>query len=81
MTAEQKAKALVQQFIPLANKGDSKYNLPQCKEQKKNAKQCALICVDEMDYVIDHLGGLKRSVKAIRKEYHNNIRTAIENLK
>lgn len=46
MTPEQiKAKELVDKFRLFANKGDSAYNMPKLKEQKKNAKLCALIAI------------------------------------
>ena len=49
MTAAQlKAQELIEKFKPLVWKGSSEYLMPQAKEAKKNSKQCAAICVQEI---------------------------------
>jgi hypothetical protein len=45
MTAKLKSKELYEKFLPLVDCGDNRYTTT---DQEKNAKQCALIAVDEI---------------------------------
>lgn len=44
-TPKEKAKELVEKYLPLVDCGDNRHT---SKAQKQNAKQCALIAIDEM---------------------------------
>lgn len=49
MTAEQqKAKDLIEKFMPLADGVDRQEDHDQIEEHIENAKQCAILCVDEI---------------------------------
>lgn len=45
MTAEEKAKELYEKYLPFVDCGDNRYTTT---VQEQNAKQCALIAVDEI---------------------------------
>lgn len=76
MGEKEKAKELIEKFIPYAHFwvhdfGNQKdYNI----ERLENAKQCALICVDEML----HVSWFTHKNK-IEYRYWQNVKTEIEN--
>ena len=52
MEAKDKAKELVDRFIDYAYHWDEGFTLPKEDTPIWNAKQCALICVDEMKLIL-----------------------------
>ena len=50
MTAKEEAKELIDRFMPFSDYNECDV-FTQRENQLKNAKQCALICVDEMENI------------------------------
>jgi hypothetical protein len=66
MTPKEKSEELVEKFML--------WKFQKCELSKKQAKQCALIAVDELIYETQF------EVPNIRQRYWNEVKTEIENL-
>ncbi|NBW36668.1 MAG: hypothetical protein EBR30_16930 [Cytophagia bacterium] len=76
MTTKEKAKELVEKYLPLVDCGDNRYTT---KVQKENAKQCALIAVDEIIYQLHVLPyGMEY---LLHIDYWEGVKQQIENMK
>ena len=77
MTPKEKAIELVYKFMPIVECGDNRYS---DKVQKQNAKQCALIAVDEIlsNNPIKLVGNAGKFI--YMDEYWQQVKTEIENL-
>ena len=78
MTPKEKAIELVYKFMPIVECGDNRYS---DKVQKQNAKQCALIAVDE---ILNNFG-TKTNGQTFYTEYRavqfwQQVKTEIEKL-
>ena len=62
MTPKKKAKELVDKFIDYAYHWDEGFTLPKEDTPIWNAKQCALICVDEMKELLNNYSADVESV-------------------
>lgn len=78
MEEKAKAKELIDKFLPYANKGGYYTDVEYITgiDEIKNAKQCALICVDE---ILEAIDWHENEFPNTEIEYWEKVKTEIEN--
>jgi hypothetical protein len=80
MTAKEKAQELITKFSPLVTTWDCYWDVPrQDEDVVADAKQCALITVDEIKEILDFELGHDQTARGL-SEYYDQVKAEIEKL-